>query len=59
MLRHLFVAILDEIDGISNGGVIMELEYFLYGFVEGLFRCISILNLLNLLSIFVDIIMLG
>ena len=37
MLRHLLIAILDEIDGISDGGIIMELKYFLDGFVEGLF----------------------
>ena len=59
MLRHLLIAILDEIDGISDGGIIMELKYFLDGFVEGLFWCISVLYLLNLLSVFVDIVMLG
>ena len=37
MLRHLLVAILDKIDGISDGGVVMKLEYFLDSFVESLF----------------------
>ena len=59
MLRHLLIAILDEIDGISDGGVVMKLEYFLDSFVESLFWCISVLNLLNLLSVFVDIVVLG
>ena len=37
MLRHLLIAILDEVNGISDGGVVMKLEYFLNCFVEGLF----------------------